>query len=65
MCPREASMSDALKKGEFIQNARGFYHFYPALLQALSAHDCKQIAARLNVLNAAPSKSVPQKGLDQ
>jgi hypothetical protein len=51
-------MSDGtLPKGEFKQNARGFYHFYPAPGLALSAHDCRRIAAWLKAHNAASSNS--------
>lgn len=51
-------MSDGtLPKGEFKQNARGFYHFYPAPGQGLSAHDCRRVAAWLKAHNAAGSTS--------
>lgn len=47
-------MSDgALPRGEFKQNVRGFYHFYPAPGLALSAHDCRLVAAWLKAHNAA------------
>lgn len=46
-------MSDGtLPKGEFKQNARGFYHFYPAPGHGLSSHDCRRVAAWLKAHNA-------------
>lgn len=54
-------MSDGtLPKGEFKQNERGFYHFYPSPGQALSAHDCRRVAAWLKANNAASARSTPR-----
>src|SRR5271155_4618618 len=53
-----------LPKGEFKQNARGFYLFYPAHGQALSAHDCRRVAAWLKEHNAVPQKGPKCEALD-
>lgn len=42
-----------LPKGEFKQNARGFYHFYPAPGCILGANDCRRVAAWLKAHNSA------------
>lgn len=56
--------SGALPNGEFKQNARGFYHFYAAPGQGLSAHDCRRVAAWLKAHNAAGGRSQSAKACE-